>query len=191
MVSLLPALCWFLAWLILQPWRWKQHVPQKHWLSFNGIHGIISQKTELFITTASNHTYLNSDFYVPKVTKDLEIISGAISFTYSISILYTELILKYFTSRNSAYKPCINYVIKDHLKYFSDQHQHIWQASLNNNLVFHLDQFNNPIQIFPVLSTFWTIKPYIYMHICPLHTFPFPPILVPEIWISLVSLFWQ
>jgi hypothetical protein len=39
----------FLSWLInLQPWRWKQHVPSKHWLTFNGLQIITSQKTELF-----------------------------------------------------------------------------------------------------------------------------------------------
>jgi hypothetical protein len=46
----LPASCWFLACLILRPWRWGRHVPLKHWLTFKGLHGItyISQQTELF-----------------------------------------------------------------------------------------------------------------------------------------------
>jgi hypothetical protein len=39
---------WFLAWLILRPWRWRRHVPPKRLLAFNGIHSVISQKTELF-----------------------------------------------------------------------------------------------------------------------------------------------
>jgi hypothetical protein len=37
-----------------------QHFPPKRWLTFNGLHGIISQMTEFFITTAvrtSNLTY--------------------------------------------------------------------------------------------------------------------------------------
>jgi hypothetical protein len=42
------ATCWFLAWLILQPWTWTKHVPLKYQLTFNGLNGIISQKTELF-----------------------------------------------------------------------------------------------------------------------------------------------
>jgi hypothetical protein len=33
-----------LAWLTLQPWRWRWHVPLKHRLTFNE-HVIISQKT--------------------------------------------------------------------------------------------------------------------------------------------------
>jgi hypothetical protein len=33
-----------------QCWRWKQHGPPKHWLNFNGPHGVISRKTELFFT---------------------------------------------------------------------------------------------------------------------------------------------
>jgi hypothetical protein len=43
-----PALCWFLAWLILWPWRWTRYVPPKRWLTFSGLHGVISQKIELF-----------------------------------------------------------------------------------------------------------------------------------------------
>jgi hypothetical protein len=29
-----------------------RHVPPKRWLAFNGLHSVISQKIELFITTA-------------------------------------------------------------------------------------------------------------------------------------------
>jgi hypothetical protein len=38
----------FFAWLILKPWRWRWHVPPKHRLAFNGLHGVISQNLELF-----------------------------------------------------------------------------------------------------------------------------------------------
>jgi hypothetical protein len=41
---------WFLAWLILSPWRWKQRAPPKRRLTFNGLYGVIYQKTELFIS---------------------------------------------------------------------------------------------------------------------------------------------
>jgi hypothetical protein len=50
-LCLLHASRWFLAWLILRPWRWRWHVPLKHRLTFDGLHGIISHKMELFITT--------------------------------------------------------------------------------------------------------------------------------------------
>jgi hypothetical protein len=39
---------WFPAWLIFRIWRWKQHVPPKRRLTCNSLHGIISQKRELF-----------------------------------------------------------------------------------------------------------------------------------------------
>jgi hypothetical protein len=48
---LLPASCWFLAWITLQPWRRKRHVRPKRRSTFNVLHGVISQKTELFILT--------------------------------------------------------------------------------------------------------------------------------------------
>jgi hypothetical protein len=40
----LPASFWFLAWFILLPWRRMRDVPPEHQLTFNWIHGIISQK---------------------------------------------------------------------------------------------------------------------------------------------------
>jgi hypothetical protein len=49
---LLPASLWFLTWLILRSWSWRWHVPPKRRLTFNGLHGVISQKTEPIITTA-------------------------------------------------------------------------------------------------------------------------------------------
>jgi hypothetical protein len=51
MQSHLPlASCWFLAWLILWPWRWRQQVHPKCWLTFNRLLDIISQETELFLS---------------------------------------------------------------------------------------------------------------------------------------------
>jgi hypothetical protein len=46
------ASCWFLAWRILQPWRLRRHVTPQCRLTFNGLHGVISQKILLFITIA-------------------------------------------------------------------------------------------------------------------------------------------
>jgi hypothetical protein len=48
----LPASRWFLAWRILRSWRWGRHVSSKRPLTFNGLHGVVSQKIEFFITTA-------------------------------------------------------------------------------------------------------------------------------------------
>jgi hypothetical protein len=39
---------WFLARLIFRPWRWRRYVLPKLLSTFNGLHGIISQKIELF-----------------------------------------------------------------------------------------------------------------------------------------------
>jgi hypothetical protein len=41
---------WFLAQLILRPWRWRRTVSPKRRLLFNGLHGVISQKIKLFLT---------------------------------------------------------------------------------------------------------------------------------------------
>jgi hypothetical protein len=39
-VATLP--CWLASWIIILPWRWRQHVPPKHRLTFNGPHGLTS-----------------------------------------------------------------------------------------------------------------------------------------------------
>jgi hypothetical protein len=39
---------YFLAWLILRPWRWRRRVPPKRRLNFKTIHSVISKNTELF-----------------------------------------------------------------------------------------------------------------------------------------------
>jgi hypothetical protein len=46
---------WFLVRLTLWPWRWRCHVPLKRLLTFNGLHGFISQKTELVILSSLCH----------------------------------------------------------------------------------------------------------------------------------------
>jgi hypothetical protein len=38
----------FLARIILWPWGWERHVPPKRRLTFNGLHGVISEKTAPF-----------------------------------------------------------------------------------------------------------------------------------------------
>jgi hypothetical protein len=41
----------FLLSLFSRPWRWRRYVPPKRLLTFNGLHGVISQKMVHFITT--------------------------------------------------------------------------------------------------------------------------------------------
>jgi hypothetical protein len=48
---------WFLAQLVLQPLRWRQYDPPKCRLTFNGLHGVISQKV------GDNHRCENLKFY--------------------------------------------------------------------------------------------------------------------------------
>jgi hypothetical protein len=43
---------WFLAQLILLPWRWRRHITPKRLLTFNLLRGVMFQKMELFITIA-------------------------------------------------------------------------------------------------------------------------------------------
>jgi hypothetical protein len=56
-LCLLPVSCWFHTWLILWPWRLSKHIPPKCFLTFSGLHSIISQKIGLFITTAVRTSY--------------------------------------------------------------------------------------------------------------------------------------
>jgi hypothetical protein len=36
---------------IIRPWRWRRYIPLKHWLTFSGLHSVISHKAVLFITS--------------------------------------------------------------------------------------------------------------------------------------------
>jgi hypothetical protein len=38
----------FLLGILLRPWRWRRHIPPKHPFVFSRLHGVISQKLELF-----------------------------------------------------------------------------------------------------------------------------------------------
>jgi uncharacterized membrane protein len=51
-VLLLPVSCWFLVWLARKTLRGRRYYPIKPWITFKLLHGVISQKIELFITTA-------------------------------------------------------------------------------------------------------------------------------------------
>lgn len=57
----------FLAWLILRRWRWKKHVHPKRPLSFDGLHGDLSQKLEFFITTDVRASYPTYVYFVHKL----------------------------------------------------------------------------------------------------------------------------
>jgi hypothetical protein len=46
--------------LFFWPWRWRRHVPLKRRLAFNGLHCVVPQTTELFITTAVRTSNPNS-----------------------------------------------------------------------------------------------------------------------------------
>jgi hypothetical protein len=39
---------WFIARFILRPWKWRRRVSPKRRFTFNGLHGILSQKIQLF-----------------------------------------------------------------------------------------------------------------------------------------------
>jgi hypothetical protein len=44
---------WFLAWLILRSWICRRYFPPKRRLTFNGLHGVISQKIVVLLTINS------------------------------------------------------------------------------------------------------------------------------------------
>jgi hypothetical protein len=59
--GMITALSWFLAWFIFLLWKLSGYVRPKHLLAFNGLHGVMSQRIQLIITTcvkASNPTIL-------------------------------------------------------------------------------------------------------------------------------------
>jgi hypothetical protein len=65
-----PSSCWFLVWRTFQPWRWRQHVPPRLQLIFDGLHGIISKKIRVLhnhhreVLTSSVHILYNVTGYL-------------------------------------------------------------------------------------------------------------------------------
>jgi hypothetical protein len=87
---LLPASVWLFAWLILSPRRRMRHIPPKHHLTFNGPHGITSQKIETF----HHHRLITScparfNMYTESYFKKCDTIS--VQFIYNVGFLYTTL----------------------------------------------------------------------------------------------------
>jgi hypothetical protein len=64
------ASCCFLACHILRPRRWRWYVRPKHQLTFNRLHGVISQKIRLIISI-----YCNRNTEINKQTRHLRILS--------------------------------------------------------------------------------------------------------------------
>jgi hypothetical protein len=56
---------WYLACLIPTPWGWKWYFLPKRLLTFNGLHGVISQKLVLFVNTAVRTSNPNRNGAMP------------------------------------------------------------------------------------------------------------------------------
>jgi hypothetical protein len=82
--------CWFLACFTFPPWRWRRYVFSKFLLIFNGLHGIISQKTELFATISSN---------LKKETLPLEVVSYILILFSHIYLSSSPNIIRIIKSR--------------------------------------------------------------------------------------------
>jgi hypothetical protein len=90
---LLPNSRWFLASLILRPWRWWRYVPPKRCLSFNGLYGII-RRTDgdcggyypLVDYQTTPHSILENS-----LKKDLLINMSSVSGSFYFGLYCTEL----------------------------------------------------------------------------------------------------
>jgi hypothetical protein len=80
----------------LRPWRWRRHASPNRRLTFNGLHGVLSQETELFIITAvrtSNPTCLTKLLFII-ATQVLAIRSNSSlcrhMLTLNVQVLHTQ-----------------------------------------------------------------------------------------------------
>jgi hypothetical protein len=97
------ACCLLHAWHILRPWRLRRYVPSKRLLTFSGLHCIMSQEIEFFITTAvraSNPAVLFACSFIEFYRK-LCILS-CVTLIYSIPVnnnflfFNADVLLKYY-----------------------------------------------------------------------------------------------
>jgi hypothetical protein len=70
LLCLLPDSRCFLVWFILRPWRWRKHVPPKRRLTFNRLHSIISDKTELFAVIIFQVPWKRAIFFKNLITRN-------------------------------------------------------------------------------------------------------------------------
>jgi hypothetical protein len=95
----LPPACSLVCWTFLRPWRWRRYVPPERRLLHNGLHGVISQKTTIFITTAVktlNPTYFTiclSPESVPNQT--LSLFSGHLQLKFLCHKLFNFHLFSY------------------------------------------------------------------------------------------------
>jgi hypothetical protein len=58
-LCLAPAFTLVSFWLIFRPWRWRRYVPPRCQLTFNGLHGVISQNMALFKSKVNYRVWRN------------------------------------------------------------------------------------------------------------------------------------
>jgi hypothetical protein len=76
--------------LFLLPWRWRRYVPPKRRLKLNGLHGVISQKTILFITT-SVKTYIWKLQLAPELITIFKESGLGHAVTYDMTVFYHRM----------------------------------------------------------------------------------------------------
>jgi hypothetical protein len=96
-------LCWFLAGLPLQTRRWTRRVAPKGHLTFNGLHTVISQRTELLVFVFSLFTEIPvvGDASDAVIHSELYVYNTVVSFllvTWPLNRAYEEQIDRDFTT---------------------------------------------------------------------------------------------
>jgi hypothetical protein len=81
------------SWLTARPWRWRRLVPATLQLTFNGLHGVMSEKVELFRTIAvrisdPSHDYLNYIFRATYIKYLYDIKTGIHQWSESVNSVW-------------------------------------------------------------------------------------------------------
>jgi hypothetical protein len=81
---------WFLASLSLGAWRWKRYVPPKHRFTFNGLHGVVSQKIVRFVATAVRtlDPAESNDLSLNVFTRNVPVIMWTVVFTLQVEDMF-------------------------------------------------------------------------------------------------------
>jgi hypothetical protein len=100
---LLSASDWFLACIILWPWKWKRHVPPKRRLTLNGLRGVISQNIELSRswTGSSDWSFSWPFFSVPEIIHSGPLLSTFLTINYHKLVLFVNIHLGSLYRTNS------------------------------------------------------------------------------------------
>jgi hypothetical protein len=105
LLCLLPVLYWFVAWLILQHWKWTPYSPTKFQLNFKGLQSLTSHKNPSIVSKVFCHVFISGWYFkIPFWTQSEPILSMCFfQFFHTVAWIFCHLYNLKFSYNISIY----------------------------------------------------------------------------------------